>query len=257
MAVLARRVETSPQFYARTGGALYLIIIVAGLFGEAFVRSRLVVPGDASATAANITAMESLWRVGIASEFLALICAITLAMIYFVLLRPVSRELNLLATFLRLASLTIEAVATLNLIAALSLLRNSASLEAFTPEQLNVLMTAAIRSHSDGFGIALLFLGVCFLIHGYLIVKSGYLPRTLGGLIQVAGVCYLTNSIAQLVAPRIANQIFPAILLPAFIGELSLCLWLLVKGVNIERWRQAIGAASVAPVRFATARGAR
>ena len=257
MAVLARRVETSPQLYARTGGALYLIIIVSGIFGEAFVRSRLVVPGDASATAANITAMESLWRFGIASEFVSLICAIALAMIYFVLLRPVSRELNLLATFLRLASLTIEAVATLNLLAALSLLRNSASLEAFTPEQLNVLMTSAIRSHSDGFGIALLFLGVCFLIHGYLIMKSGYLPKTLGGLIQVAGICYLTNSTALLLAPRVANLIFPAILLPSFVGEVSLCLWLLVKGVNVERWRQAIGVANVAPVRFATARGAR
>ena len=90
-----RSVETSPQIYARIGGVLYLIIIVLGIFGEALVRNRLIVWGDATATAANIMSMESLWRLGIASEFLALTCAIALAMIYFVLLRPVSKELNL------------------------------------------------------------------------------------------------------------------------------------------------------------------
>jgi len=257
VAVLPRRVESSPQLYARTGGALYLIIIVAGVFGESFVRGRLIVPGDASVTAGNITAMESLWRFGIAAEFVALVCAVALAMILFVLLRPVSRELNLLATFFRLASLTIEAVAALNLLEALSLLRNATSLEAFTAQQLNVLVAAAIRSHGDGFGVALLFLGVSSLIHGYLILKSGFLPKTVGGLFQVAGICYLTNSTALVLAPGVANQIFPAILLPAFVGELSLCLWLLVKGVNVDGWRQVIGVSGVAPARFATARGVR
>ena len=104
-----RTVETSPQLYARLGGVLHLLIIVLGIFGEAFVRGRLIVPGDAAATAANITAMESLWRFGIASEFLELICAIALAMIYFVLLRPFSQELNLLATFFTPLSLAVEA----------------------------------------------------------------------------------------------------------------------------------------------------
>src|SRR5260370_35540098 len=82
-------VETSPQVYARIGGALYLMLIVLGGVGE-FARYRRIVSGDAAATAANLTSMESLWRFGIAAEFLALICAVVLAMIYFVLLRPVS-----------------------------------------------------------------------------------------------------------------------------------------------------------------------
>src|SRR5256885_17045370 len=90
-------VESSPQVYARIGGLLYLIIIALGIFGEAFVRGRIIVSGDAAATAANIMKMESLWRLGIAAEFLSLICTVGLAMIYFFLLNPVSKELNLLA----------------------------------------------------------------------------------------------------------------------------------------------------------------
>jgi len=94
-------IENSPQVYARVGGALYLIIIALGIFAEAFVRNRIIVANDPAATAANLTAMESLWRTGIAAEFFALICTITLAMIYFFLLRPVSKELNLLAIVLQ------------------------------------------------------------------------------------------------------------------------------------------------------------
>jgi hypothetical protein len=234
-----RTVETSPQVYARIGGALYLINIVLGFFGEAFVRGRLIVSGDAAKTAANLTSMEPLWRLGIASEFLALIAVVVLAMIYFVLLRPVSRELNLLATFLRLVAIAVQAIAVLNLASALFPLGNAAYLKAFTPEQLHALASLAIRSHGYGFGLALLLFGSCFLVHGYLIFRSGFLPKTLGILIQVAGLSYLTNSFALFLAPAFAARIFPAILVPAFVGEASLCLWLLVKGVDVEKWKQA------------------
>jgi Domain of unknown function (DUF4386) len=232
-----RSIETSPQLYARIGGALYLLLIVLGGVGE-FTRTRLIVSGDAAATAANITSMESLWRVGIAAEVLALICAVVLAMIYFFLFRPVSKELNLLATFLRLVAIAVQAIAVLNLAAALFPLGNAAYLKAFTPEQLYALTRLAIRSHGYGYGLALLFFGSCFLVHGRLIFRSGFLPKVLGILIQVAGVCYLTNSFALFLAPAFADRIFPAILLPAFVGETSLCLWLLVKGVNVQRWME-------------------
>lgn len=231
-----RTVETSPQLYARIGGALYLVLIVLGGVGE-FARDKLIVSGDAAATAANITSMESLWRFGIASEFLALLCALVLAMIYFFLLRPVSKELNLLATFLRLVAIAVQAVAVLNLVAALFPLGNAAYLKAFTPEQLYALARLAIRSHGYGYGLALLFFGCCFLVHGRLIFRSGFLPKVLGILIQVAGVCYLSNSFALFLAPTFADRIFPAILVPAFVGEASLCLWLLVKGVNVPKWK--------------------
>ncbi len=232
-----RDVESSPRLYARTGGALYLALIVLGILAEA-VRDKLAISGNAAMTAANIAGKQLLWRLGIASEFVALICATALAMIYFVLLRPVSKELNLLATFLRLVAIAIQALAVLNLDLALFPLGNAVPLKAFTAEQLYALANLAIRSHSHGWGLALLFFGTCFLVHGRLIFRSGFLPKVLGVLIQIAGACYLINSFALFLVPAVAGRIFPAILIPSFVGEASLCLWLLVKGVDAEKWRQ-------------------
>jgi hypothetical protein len=230
-------VESSPQTYARIGGALYLINIALGVVGEV-VRDRLAV-NDVAATATNLRSMESLWRVGVTCELAALVAATALAMIYYVLLKPVSRELNLLATFLRLVAIAVEAVVALNLVEALFPLGSAPYLQAFTPEQLAAMTRLAVRSFGYGFGVALLLFGFCFLVHGFLIFKSGFLPKVLGVLIQVAGVCYLTNSFALLLAPALEDRMFPLILLPAFVGEASLCVWLLVKGVDVEMWRQA------------------
>jgi hypothetical protein len=232
-----RPVEFSPKLYARIGGALYLMLIGLGIVGQV-VKEKVIVSGDAAATAANLMSMETLWRFGIAFEFLALICVIALAMIYFVLLRPVSRELNLLATFLRLIGIAVEAVAALNLATALFPLGSAAYLKAFTPEQLYAMASLAIKSHSYGYTLALLFFGFTFLFHGRLIFKSGFLPRVLGLMIQVGGMCYLTNSLVFFLAPSFSGMLFPWILLPCFVAELSLALWLLVKGVNIQRWKE-------------------
>jgi hypothetical protein len=232
-----RRFEASPRVLSRIGGTLYLIIIVLGLFGEAFVRNRIIVSGDATATAANIRLLESLWRFGVAAEFVLLISAVTLALILFVLLRPVSRDLALLAVFFNLVSLAVEAVAALNLAAALFPLGNAGYLTAFQQEQLYAMASLSIKAHGYGFGVALIFFGCECLILGYLIFRSGYLPKAVGVLMQIAGLCYLTNSFALLLAPTIANRLFPAVLVPAFVGEASLCLWLLVKGVNAEKWK--------------------
>ncbi|HKN33800.1 MAG TPA: DUF4386 domain-containing protein [Terriglobales bacterium] len=236
-------IERSPRLYARVGGALYLIIIVLGLFGEAFVRDRLLVRGDASATAANIRSMESLWRFHIAAELFLLVCAIVLLLILFVLLRPVSRDLTVLAAFFNLISIGIEAAITMYLVQALFPLQNSGYLNAFTPEQLYAMATLTLKSHGYGFGVSLIFFGCFCVVIGYLIFKSGYFPKAIGILMQIAGFCYLTDSFALILAPALADRLFPAILLPAFVGEASLCLWLLVKGVNVEKWKQTAIAA--------------
>jgi hypothetical protein len=240
-----RTVETSPQLYARIGGALYLIIIVVGLFGEAFVRDRLIVPGDAAATAANIRSMESLWRFHIAAELLLLICAVALLMIFFVLLKPVSRELALLAAFFNLVAIAVEAATTMYLIQALFPLGNAGYLKAFAPEQLYAMASLTLKSHGYGFGVSLIFFGYFCVVIGYLIFKSGYLPRAIGVLMQIAGLCYLTNSFALILAPAFADRLFPVILLPAFVGEASLCLWLLVKGVDVAKWEEKAGTGRV------------
>jgi Domain of unknown function (DUF4386) len=232
-----RSVESSPQLYARIGGVLYLMLIGLGIFGQV-VKEKVIVSGDAAATAANLTSMETLWRFGIAFEFLALICVTALAMIYFVLLKPVNKELNLLATFLRMIGIAVETVAALNLATALFPLGNAAYLKAFTPEQLYGMATLAIKSHSYGYTLALLFFGFTFLFHGRLIFRSGFLPKILGLMIQIGGACYLTNSFIFFLAPSLSGMLFPWILLPCFVAELSLALWLLFKGVNVQRWKE-------------------
>jgi hypothetical protein len=233
----AQRVGMSPRKLARFGGLLYLLIIVIGIWGEMFVRGKIIVWGDATATTSNLRAMESLWRLGIAGEYFLLICAITLTAIFFILLRPVSPRLALLSVFVNLVSIAIEAVATMGLVAALFPLGNQAYLSSFTAEQRDALASLCVRWHAQGFGVALLFFGFECLIIGYLIHKSGFLPRAIGVLMQIAGACYLINSFALIVAPAVANRLYPLILVPSFIGEASLCLWLLLKGVNEEKWK--------------------
>ena len=238
-------IESSPQLYARIGGALYLIIIAIGLFGEAFVRDRIIVSGNATATAKNLMASESLWRFHIAAELLLLICAVVLLMILFVLLKPVSRELMLLATFFNLVSIGLEAATAMYLVVALFPLGNAAYLEAFSSGQLYAMASLALKSHGYGFGVSLLFFGCFCMVIGRVIFRSGFLPKVIGALMQIAGLCYLTNSFALILSPALANRLFPSILLPAFVGEASLCLWLLVKGVNVQRWMEQPGAARV------------
>jgi len=153
------RINNWPQVYARIGGVLYLTIIVIGLFGEAFVRDRLIVSGDAAATAANVMSHESLWRFHIAAEIFLLICAVALLLILFVLLRPVSRDLALLAVFFNLVSIGIEAATTMYLLETVFPLGNAGYLKAFTPEQLYAMASLSLKSHGYGFGVSLLFFG--------------------------------------------------------------------------------------------------
>ena len=244
--MMDRTIESSPQLYARIGGALYLIIIIIGLFGEVFVRDKLIISGDATATAKNILASESLWRFHIAAELFLLICAVTLLMILFVLLRPVSRELTLLALFFNLVSIGLEAATAMYLVVALFPLGTAEYLKAFSPEQLYAMANLSLKSHGYGFGVSLLFFGCFCVVIGRVIFRSGFLPKTIGVLMQIAGLCYLTDSFALILAPAFANRLFPAILLPAFVGEASLCLWLLVKGVNVQRWKDRASASGLA-----------
>ncbi len=234
MTTLAR--ETSPQIYARIGGILYLIIIVGGIFGEAFIRNRLIVLGDATATAEKIMSSELLWRVGVAGELFMLMCTVALALIFYVLLRPVSRNLALLAVLFNLVSIALEAANELNLLTTLSLLANADYLRVLDPEQLHALAYLPTEAYAYGFGVSLIFFGCVCLVVGHLIFRSGYLPKALGVLMQIAGLSYLTNSFALILSPSLADRLFPAILLPAFVGEASLCLWLIVKGVNVSKW---------------------
>jgi hypothetical protein len=142
-----------------------------------------------------------------------------------------------------LVSLSIEAVGAIRLVEALFPLANGRYLAAFTPEQRDALAYLAVRSHSLSFAIALIFFGCVCPLLGVLVYRSGYLPRAVGVLMVFAGTSYLVDGFALIIAPPIADALFPWILLPALVGESSLALWLLLRGVDPAKWeaRAALG----------------
>jgi hypothetical protein len=237
------QIEISPRSLCRIAGLLYLIIIVAGLGDEMFIRNALIASGDAAATAHNIAAAPFLWRLGIAGDLLMHLCDVPLMLILYILLKPVNKHLALLAMLFTFVQTSVLVATKLNAFTPLFLLGDAAYLHAFDAAQLQALSYVAIRADSHGFGFGLMFFGCTCLLEGYLIFRSGYLPKVIGVLMQLAGLCYLTNSFALILSPALAGALFPAILLPAFVGESSLCLWLLLKGVNTARWIERNAAA--------------
>lgn len=216
---------------------MYLAIIGLGLFGEVFVRGSLVVGGNAAATASNILGAQILWRVGIASDLLMHVLDVPLIVFFYLLLRPVSYPLALLSAAFNLVQTCVLAANKLSLVAALSLL--SSSIFAGKEADSQAFALLAIELHSYGFGIGLVFFGVACLVRGYLILRSDYVPRVLGALLALAGVSYLANSFALLVAPALAAALFPAVLLPALVGELALTLWLLAANESALQEKRA------------------
>lgn len=233
-------VEVSPQRYARIGGLLYLAIIVLGAFAEGFATNKLVVAGDAATTAHNILGSPELWRFSVAGDLVVAICAVPLLWIEYLLLRPVSEQLVLLAVLFNLVSLAVEAISKLFLLLAVPTLENLDYLRGFKPQQLQILANLALKSHDIAFNIALIFFGFTCLVNCYLIFRSGYLPKLIGILMQLAGLSYLAACFAALFAPKFADLITPAVLILPLIGESSFCLWLLIKGVTIAKWNERV-----------------
>ncbi len=167
-----------------------------------------------------------------------LLCAIVLAIILYDLLRRISASLALLALALDLVAVAVEGVHLLHHLAPLLLLSDS-GLAAMEPDQLHAVAYAQVRLFGHGFGISLVFFGAFCVVAGVLIFRSHFLPRTLGVMMVIAGLCYLTNSFTLFLAPSLASRLFPYILMPCLLAELSLSLWLLVKGIRVERLEAA------------------
>jgi hypothetical protein len=199
-----------------------LLIILAGIFSVVFVRDRLIVSGDPAATAHNLAAHETLWRAGVLSDLLMHICDIPVMFVVYVLLRPVNRNIALLGLLFNLVQTAVLAANKLNLITALV---------TTDPHQIY----SAIRLHDLGFGVGLLFFGCTLLVNGYLVIRSGYFPKWIGVLLQIAGVCYLVSNVTLLMVPTVAGQLF-VLMLPCLVAELSFCLWLIFKGVDTGRF---------------------
>ncbi len=224
---------------ARIGGLIYLAIIALGLFGEVAVRGALVVSGDAAQTASNILASETLWRAGIVGDLLMHVLDVPLIVILYLLLEPAGRTLAWVATAMNVVQTCVLATNKLTLLVPILLVPMSARFGGLTGDDLSALSYFAIKLHGHGFGVGLVFFGVASIVRGWLIFRCGYLPRALGAMLAIAGICYLVNSFALLLAPALAAMLFPLVLLPAFVGELALCLWLIVKGVDADAWNAA------------------
>ncbi len=232
---------------ARIAGVLYLTIIISGIFAEFFVRQSLIVSGDAATTVENITASAGLFRLGIAGDLIMIMSDVALALIFYILLKPVSNTLALLAAFFRLAQATTLGINLLNLFFVLQLLNGADYLAVLDAEQVHALVLLFLNAHSTGYAIGLVFFGFSILVLGYLIFRSGYIPRILGILLVLASFGYLVDSFAHVLLPNYADYaaVFTMVVFtPAFIAELSLALWLLLKGVNVQRTQLRYGNAT-------------
>ncbi len=229
---------------ARVAGAAYLAIIALGLFAEMFIRARLIVPGDAAATAANIAASSQLFRVSIASDLLMLVFDVIAALALYVLLRPVSHGLSMLAAWFRLVHATIYGVTLLTLFAVLQLVVGAESLSTLGTDPTHALVGLCLDAHGAGYRIALVFFGVHCAFLGVLVWRSGYVPRVLGALMIVAAAGYLIDSFAGVLMAdyeRYAGIFLAIVAVPAIVAELSMALWLLIRGGAIRRPAPAAG----------------
>lgn len=214
---------------------LYVLIFVTAGFSEGFVRATLIVPGDATATAANIVASEGLFRLGVVSDLIAFSADALVAVLLYVLLRPVSRTLALVAAALRLvAHPAIASINMLNQFMALQLLTSSEYTTVFTPEQLNALALLLLTAHGYGYLIGGIFFGFHLIVLGYLLYRSELFSAILGGLIVLAAVGYLTESFTFLLVPAYEPIASTIVLVTAVIGEMVLALYLVVRGVRTQ-----------------------
>jgi hypothetical protein len=226
--------ERSPQLYVRLAGVFYLAIIGLGLFGELVVRGSLVVAGDAAATAQHIAAAPSLWSLGIVSDLMMQVLDIPIIVVFYLLFKRVSAGLNLAATFFNLIQTAVLVANKLSLLIPLLLLSGAAYFNAFSSEQLAAWSYLAVRLHNYGFAVGLIFFGIACVIRSYLIIQSQLFPKFIGLMLGVAGICYLINSLALLLSSDIAGLLFPWIMMPVLIGELTLSLWMIFKGIYLQ-----------------------
>jgi hypothetical protein len=233
--LLIRPRASSVQTYAKLAGVLILLTFIGGGFGEAYVPSKLVVAKDAAATMENLKFSEMMFRLGFAGYLLEACCDVTLALIFYVLLKPVHRYVSLLAAFFGLLGTATFATAELFYFAPTLLLRGGGYLESFSPDQLNTLGLLSLKLFGLGSVIFSVFYGLGWVLKGYLIFQSGYFPKFLGVLMTVAGLAFIVSNFTAVLAPQYQSDWLLALMMP---GLLLLTVWLLFKGVDLPRWEE-------------------
>jgi hypothetical protein len=226
----------SIQKTARITGFLILLMAFIAPFGMLYVPATLIVPGDATTTANQITASEGLFRLGMVSDAIVFLIEIALCALLYVLLKPVSKTLSMVAAFARLAMTVIQGINLLNHLFVLLLLSGVGYLTVFAPNQLQALVLLFLNAHEAVMLIWGLAFGLHLLVSGYLFYKSGYLPKIVGGLLIVAALCYFIQSFGTMLFPQF-KALFASVGLLSML-EIALPLWLLIKGVNVEQWKK-------------------
>jgi len=222
----------SDKNLARIAGLCYLTVIATGLFSEVFVRQALRVPNNALATAQNIQTHELLFRWGFVADIINFVVGLPTILIIYHFFKRVNKLLVQIALAFVIIQTAIIAVNLLNQISPLLILSDESYLNTFQPNQLATLSLLSLNLQAQGYGIGLVFFGFYCLIIGFLILKSSLLPQVLGVLYATAGLCYLINSFIMFLSKGFENPMFMYLAIPIFIGELSLCLWLLIKGID-------------------------
>jgi hypothetical protein len=236
----------NPASKARIAGLAYLVIIFAATFAEKVVRDGATVAGDAAATATNILGGEQLWRWAAFADLITAACDVTVAILLYELLKPVSKTGSLLAAVFQLILVAIAAVKVLFHLAPLTFLKaGNAYLSSFTSEQLQGLSYLSLRLHAQAYDISLFFFGIHCLLIGWLIARAMFMPRWLGWALVLAGFCYISNTLARELTPEFARVLYPWLFVAGGLAETLLTLWLLVRGVNVEKWRAQAAAAAV------------
>ena len=232
----------SIQKTAKTSAVLILIMAVIAPFSMIYLPATLIVPGDATTTANHITASERLFRLGIVSDAIVFLIEIGLCALLYVLLKPVNKTLSLVAAFARLAMTVMQGINLLNHFFVLLLLNGVGYLTVFAPNQLQALVLLFLNAHAAVMLIWGLAFGLHLLVLGYLVYQSGYLPRMVGGLLIIAGLCYFIQSFGTMLLPQF-KALFASVGLLSTL-EIALPLWLLIKGVNVEQWKKRALAAA-------------
>jgi hypothetical protein len=236
--MMERIAETSLRLKARITGASSLLTILTGIFAQGFVSNRLVVNGDAAATATNILMHKNLFQLGFAVYLIEMACNVAMTALFYDLLKPAGRSVSLVAAFLGLTGCIIKTFTRLFFIAPLFILGGAHYLSVFSAEQLQALALLFLKLNDRGAAIALVFFGFYALLTGYLIIRSTFLPRILGVMSAIGGLGWLSFLYQPL-----GSRLFPYVVALALLGAVSLILWLLVFGVNEQRWKEQASAA--------------
>jgi hypothetical protein len=229
----------SIQTYARIAGVLLLVSIVAGGFGESYAPTTLIVPGNATATAHNIVTSDLFYRLGFLAYLSEAVCDVALAFLLYVLLRPVHPNLAFLAVLFRIMATATFAFAELFYFIPSLILGGDAYLKTFSPDQLHTLALLSLNVYTTAGNIFNLFYGFASIILGYLMFRSGYLPRVLGALLALGGLGFVTSNILYVIAPASTSFL---LLVPTILAMLLLGLWLLVRGVDVAKWNERVAA---------------